>query len=51
MVYVVVRTSCDYEGTYYGGIEGVYEDKSEAEVVAYVMQDESVKNEKTTVMK
>ena len=46
MVYVVVRTSCDYEGTYYGGIEGVHEDKSEAEVAAYVLEDEAIKNGK-----
>ena len=34
MVYVVVKTSCDYEGTYYEGIEAVYESKEEAEKFA-----------------
>lgn len=44
MVYVVVKTSCDYEGTYYCGIEGVYENKSEAEVSAYMIEEEERKN-------
>ena len=44
MVYVVVRTSCTYEGTYYEGIEGVYENKIEAEVSAYMMEEEERKN-------
>lgn len=42
MVYVVVRTSCDYEGTYYEGIEAVYESKEEAVKFARMKEKKNV---------
>lgn len=44
MVYVVVKTHSDYEGTYYCGIEGVHENKSDAEVSAYMIEEEEREN-------